>query len=80
MEKMRNNEESAFSVRSYTKVELAALYNPTQCISVALQTLYRWMCANSALMEELNSVGYNKYRRGFTPKEVTILVKYLGEP
>ena len=25
-------------------------------------------------------VGYNKYRRTFTPLEVKVLVKYLGEP
>ena len=24
--------------------------------------------------------GYNKYRRTFTPLEVKVLVKYLGEP
>ena len=29
--------------------------------------------------EEL-AVGYNKYRRTFTPLEVKVLVKYLGEP
>ena len=80
MNKIENYEEPVFSVRSYTKVELAALYSPTQCISVALQTLYRWMRTNRELMEELSAVGYNKYRRGFTPREVTIIVKYLGEP
>ena len=28
----------------------------------------------------LEKVGYNKYRRTFTPLEVKVLVKYLGEP
>lgn len=33
-----------------------------------------------ALKGELEKVGYNKYRRTFTPLEVKVLVKYLGEP
>lgn len=69
-----------FTLRAYTKAELAMLYNPTQCITVALQTLSRWIKMNPALVEELTQAGYNKYRRAFTPKEVRIIVKYLGEP
>lgn len=79
MEKI-NEKSPAFQVRAYTKAELAVLYNPTQCITVALQTLSRWMRTNSLLMTELNAIGYNKFRRGFTPKEVATIVKYLGEP
>ena len=33
-----------------------------------------------ALKAELAAVGYNRYRRSFTPREVSLLVKYLGEP
>lgn len=72
--------EATFTIRSYSKAELAGMYNPTQCITVALQTLSRWMRMNTHLMDELNAIGYNKYRRVFTPKEVGILVRYLGEP
>ncbi|NDV64977.1 DUF4248 domain-containing protein [Bacteroides sp. 224] len=73
-------EESNFQPRAYTKAELATLYNPTSCITVALKTLSRWMKENELLMAELEAVRYNKYRRTFTPKEVGIIVKYLGEP
>lgn len=79
MEKI-SPEEIGFHLRAYTKVELATMYSPTQCVTVALQTLSRWMRTNAMLMEELQTIGYNKYRRGFTPKEVRIIVKYLGEP
>lgn len=79
MEKIKER-ESGFQVRAYTKEELAVLYNPTQCVTVALQTLARWIRTNRLLMEELNAIGYNKFRRGFTPKEVATIVKYLGEP
>lgn len=67
-------------IRTYSKAELAMMYNPTQCITVALQTLARWMKMNDSLMQELQVAGYNKYRRSFTPKEVEIIVRYLGTP
>ncbi|MCD7899773.1 MAG: DUF4248 domain-containing protein [Bacteroides sp.] len=74
------NPENLFRLRSYTKAELARLYNPEQCVTVALKTLARWMKENEELVEELEAINYNKYRRSFTPKEVGIIVKYLGEP
>ena len=36
-----NNKENLFIIRTYTKAELAHLYNPTVCIKVALQILRR---------------------------------------
>lgn len=72
--------ENSFCVRSYTKVELSMLYNPELCVTLALKALSRWIRANSKLLEELDAVGYNKYRRTFTPKEVAIIIRYLGEP
>lgn len=76
----REGEEREFPVRVYSKAELAMLYNPTQCVSVALDTLARWMRMNGPLLKELEAVGYNKYRRSFTPREVELIFKYIGEP
>lgn len=73
-------EEKRFAVRCYSKAELATLYNPDQCITVALQILNRWIRSNPHLKDELEAAGYNKFRRSFTPKEVGIVVRYLGEP
>lgn len=73
-------EETSFKVRSYSKVELAMLYNPEQCVTVALKTLSRWVQANPDLRKELENMNYNKYRRSFTPKEVHVIVRYLGAP
>ena len=56
------------------------LYNPNIETNAAIQNLYRWMKRNQALMSELQSVGYNKYRHSFLKQEVGIIVKYLGEP
>lgn len=80
MKKEEQEEEKTFPIRVYTKVELAMLYNPQQCVSVALQTLYRWIRMNKLLGKELEAVGYNKFRRSYTPAEVRLIVKYLGEP
>lgn len=72
--------ETPFRIRSYSKAELSMLYSPNQCITVALQILSRWIRYNTQLTEELEAAGYNKRRHTFTPKEVAIIVRYLGEP
>lgn len=73
-------DEREYPIRVYTKAELAMLYAPAQCITVALNTLARWIRMNRPLMDELNAVGYHKYRHSFTPREVGLIFKYLGEP
>lgn len=73
-------EEKAFIIRAYDKVELAELYNPGRTAAAALQTLYRWMQRNTLLKEELKEAGYNKFRHSFLKHEVAIIVKHLGEP
>jgi len=70
----------SFKLQSYTKAELAMLYNPNSETNAAIQNLYRWMKRNQPLMSELQAVGYNKYRHSFLKQEVSIIVKYLGEP
>lgn len=69
-----------FRLKAYTKVELAQLYSPHSQEATALQNLYRWMKRNTSLMEELQGLGYNKYRHSFLKQEVQVIVKYLGEP
>ena len=69
-----------FRIQSYTKTDLAQLYSPHSGSAAALQTLYRWMRRNESLMTELQAIGYNKYRHSFLKQEVSIIVKYLGEP
>lgn len=69
-----------FKLQTYPKAELAMLYSPHSGPDTAVQNLYRWMKRNQALMNELNEMGYNKYRHCFLRKEVEVIVKYLGEP
>lgn len=73
-------DEKPFVIRVYRKDELAMLYNPGKCVTPALLCFYRWIRMNRKLVEELEAVGYNKYRHSFTPLEVRLIVKYLGEP
>lgn len=78
---MENSKLSGeYSVRVYTKVELAMLYNPQLPLTPAVNTLARWIRMNRVLSEALRTVDYNKYRHSFTPREVSLIFQYLGEP
>lgn len=81
-EKKENREwdDREYPIRVYTKVELALLYNPSQSMMVAINTLSRWIRMNSLLTKELHAIGYNKFRHSFTPREVELIFKYMGEP
>lgn len=73
-------DEREFPIRVYTKVELAQLYAPHLSDNAALNNLSRWMRQNVLLMTALEEVGYYKYRHSFTPKEVRLIFRYMGEP
>ncbi|WP_455590665.1 DUF4248 domain-containing protein [Bacteroides sp.] len=38
------------------------------------------MRMNGPLMKELEAIGYNKFRHCFTPREIELIFKYMGEP
>lgn len=68
-------------IRSYNKTELAMLYCPEAVTDrSALRTLYNWIKLNSDLRDELSATHYSKWSKTFTPKQVEIIVRYLGEP
>ncbi len=72
--------EEEFRIRTYTKVELACLYNPLMTIPGALRTLARWISGNKSLAAELCQLEYNHRNRIYTPRQVKAIVNYLGEP
>lgn len=72
--------ENSFLIRTYSKAELAHLYNPTVCVKVALQILRRWIVYNPALLHQLEKEGYGTRSRLLPPKQVQTIVHYLGEP
>lgn len=75
-----NHQENSFIIRTYTKAELAHLYNPTVCVKVALQILRRWIVFNLPLLQQLEREGYRTRNRLLSPRQVATIVHYLGEP
>ena len=73
-------EKSTFTVRSYTKSELAPLYSRQLTLKNATQVVRRWILHNSELYAELIHLGYQDRNRIFTPRQVQLITDYLGEP
>lgn len=56
------------------------LYMPGICRSGALKQFNRWIERNARLTAELTETGYDGTERIFTPKQVELIVEYIGEP
>ena len=70
-----------FKVRAYGKSELAWLYFPTaNSAHTAVNHLMAWVRRNPDLVNGLHKLGYRKSAKCFTPKEVALIIEYLGEP
>lgn len=73
--------ELTFRVRPYSKRELAKLYFPdTMNEETAVANLRNLMRRNKELLDELRQAHYRTCDKVFTPKQVGIIVSYLGEP
>lgn len=60
--------------------ELAVMYFPNSTTSSARRQLKRWLMLNTTLWESLLEAGYINGQRVFTPLQVKLIFKYLGEP
>lgn len=70
-----------FKVRAYGKSELAWLYFPTaNSAHTAVNHLMAWVRRNPDLVNGLHKLGHRKSAKFFTPKEVDLIIEYLGEP
>ena len=70
-----------FEIRSYGKSELAMLYFPhAQTAEGALSNLRFWIRRCRDLDEALKACGMARQSKSYTPKEVALIVEYLGEP
>ena len=73
--------ETTFRIRPYSKRELARLYFPeTVHADSAVANLHNQIRRIPALVRELAEANYRTSDKVFTPKQVSILVRYLGEP
>jgi len=69
-----------FTVRAYTKKELALLYFPDSSPRTAVNHLMVWIRRCTQLWEQLQAMGYNITSKAFTPRQVKAIVEELGEP
>ena len=70
-----------FRIRPYSKRELATKYFPdTVQAETAVANLRNLMRRNHEMMDELAAAGYRICDKVFTPRQVAIIVRYLGEP
>ena len=74
------DELKAFTIRAYGKTELARLYLPDNTPGSALQAFMRWIKGDKELLENLQATGFHKFQKGFTPKQVRILIDYFEAP
>ena len=65
---------------SYSMKELAGLYFPTSSPRSATTQLRRWINLNNDLTDALAQTGLTKGQRLLTPRQVALILEYLGEP
>ncbi|WP_051220166.1 DUF4248 domain-containing protein [Prevotella sp. AGR2160] len=76
-----NQNNDTFPIHAYGKSELALLYFPTASSAhTAVNHLMSWIKRCTGLLEQLRAVGYQKTAKFFTPREVGLIVEYLGCP
>ena len=73
--------DMTFRVRPYSKRELAKMYFPdTAQAETAVANLRNLMRRSHEMTDELAAAGYRPRDKVFTPRQVAIIVRYLGEP
>ncbi len=68
-------------IRAYGKAELALLYFPeSNSKHVAVNRLSSWIKRCKPLKKAIMNCHSSKNAKFFTPKEVSLLFEFLGEP
>ena len=68
------------TMKEYGRTELAQRYCPQLTPDAAWRKLKRWINLNTELTAQLRELGYTSSQRSFTPKMVSCIFHYLGEP
>jgi len=66
--------------KSYSKSELALQYFPDSNPHVALNRLNAWIRRCPSLSEALAGCNQSTHAKYFSPKAVSLIIEYLGEP
>ena len=72
--------EEQFKIKSYGYGELALLYFPNSTKKSASVQLRRWLKQSESLKKQLIDTGFKSGQKLLTPKQVNILVTFLGAP
>jgi len=72
--------QSTFKIRSHGSSELAQLYFPHIAKKSASVQLRRWLVLNKKLNTSLEETGFVPGQKLLTPKQVGLVLEYLGEP
>ena len=59
---------------------LAMMYSPNVCRKSALRLLNAYIHRAKGLLSALEETGYSHHARHFTPKQLALVLTYLGEP
>lgn len=70
----------SFHPISMKKSELSLLYFPDSMPAVATNRLMRWIHGCPLLMEELEAAGYHRSQKLLTFRQVSLIVRHLGDP
>ena len=67
-------------MQARTIKELGQMYFPNSTSKSAASQLVRWLKYNKRLWTELTETGYYSGQRLLTPRQVSLVFQYLGEP
>jgi len=73
-------ENLKFVVKGYYKADLALMYHPGMSARCAMGKMRRWINRNTELKRKMLEAQVSALNHKYTPKEVAILVEFLGEP
>ena len=62
------------------KGDLAQMYSPHVCRKSALRLLNQYIHRAKGLLPALEATGYSRSARHFTPRQLALVLEYLGEP
>ncbi|MDD4822703.1 MAG: DUF4248 domain-containing protein [Bacteroidales bacterium] len=78
---MRQSEPiEPFRIRCYSKTELALLYTPNRRKEHVWRMMHNWITRCKPLHKALIESGMKPSTRILSPRQVQLIVEYLGEP
>ena len=77
---LNNMENEANYSKVWAVYELALCYFPYSTPHTAVNHLVAWINRCTPLQEALRDQGYKKSAKWLSPREVRMIVEYLGEP